>query len=109
MQYGRKDRQSRFAWRRGVAAGVVPDVLGDDGLRVAGTDPGDLIEAFHQPRRGPPSLAQPGACPPPIIPQVPHAGATPGMEASCCSIAASQAGDQCGQELADQDPVTSLS
>jgi hypothetical protein len=35
-------------------------------------------------------LAQPGACPPPVSPQVVQAGATAGMDASCCSIAASR-------------------
>jgi hypothetical protein len=35
-------------------------------------------------------LAQPGACPPPISPQMVQAGATPGIDASCCSIRASR-------------------
>jgi hypothetical protein len=43
-----------------------------------------------RPRAGVPSLGQPGAWPPPISPQLVHAGATPGMDASCSSIRASR-------------------
>src|SRR5258708_10025800 len=45
-----------------------------------------------RPRTAVSLLAQPGACPPPASPHAVQAGATPGMDASCCSIAASRRG-----------------
>ena len=64
--------------------------LGDDDPGVADADPGDLIEPCHQARHGRAVAGQPGEWPPPISPQPVQAGATPGMDASCCPILASR-------------------
>src|SRR5260370_24350505 len=43
-----------------------------------------------RPRTAVSLLAQPGACPPPASPHAVQAGATPGMDAGCCSLAAAR-------------------